>query len=77
MKYGRASKPRSLRSVLSILSIFLFCLTYAGLALGDNWEKILGVIRYLDIVVVLAVIAIIIWLIIRKSRKRNQQKALQ
>ena len=52
-----------------------YALTYAGFALGDNWEKILGYIRYLDIVVVLAVLALIIWLIVRKLRKRQQQKA--
>jgi membrane protein DedA with SNARE-associated domain len=46
-----------------------YALTYAGFALGDNWERILGIIRYLDIVVVLAIIGLIIWLIVRKMRQ--------
>jgi membrane protein DedA with SNARE-associated domain len=48
-----------------------YALTYAGFALGDNWEKILGIIRYLDIVVVLAVIAVIILFIVRVYNKKR------
>jgi membrane protein DedA with SNARE-associated domain len=48
-----------------------YALTYAGFALGDNWEKILGIIRYLDIVIILAILGIIVWLIVRKLRARR------
>jgi membrane protein DedA with SNARE-associated domain len=53
-----------------------YALAYAGFALGDNWEIILSYIRYLDIVVLLAIIALIIWLIVRKVQRRKQQRTV-
>jgi membrane protein DedA with SNARE-associated domain len=53
-----------------------YALAYAGLALGEHWEKILGILRYLDIVVVLGVIALIVWLIVRKIKQRNRQSSV-
>jgi membrane protein DedA with SNARE-associated domain len=53
-----------------------YALAYAGLAMGEHWEKILGILRYLDIVVVLGVIALIVWLIVRKIKQRNRQSSV-
>lgn len=49
-----------------------YALTYAGLALGDNWEKILGVTHYVDILVIVAIIGIIIWLVARKKCRNTK-----
>jgi membrane protein DedA with SNARE-associated domain len=44
-----------------------FALTYGGLALGENWEKILYLARYADIAVVVGIIAIAVWLVTRRK----------
>ncbi len=43
-----------------------YALTYAGYVLGDNWETILGVTKYIDIVIVAAVLGLIIWFIVHR-----------
>jgi membrane protein DedA with SNARE-associated domain len=43
-------------------------LTYLGMKVSDNWEKIQKQLHYLDYVVVLAVVAAIIWLVVRRRR---------
>jgi membrane protein DedA with SNARE-associated domain len=43
-------------------------LTYLGMKVSDNWEKIQKQLHYLDYVVVLAVVGAIIWLVVRRRR---------
>jgi len=43
-------------------------LTYLGMKMSDNWEKIQKQLHYLDYVVVLAVVGAIIWLVVRRRR---------
>lgn len=51
-------------------------LAYIGWALGPDWESIVGVFRQLDIVVVVAVVALIAWYVYR-MRKASRQTAIQ
>ncbi len=51
-----------------------YALTFAGFALGDNWATILGVTRYIDIIIVVAVLALIIWFIVYRIRRMRKEK---
>jgi membrane protein DedA with SNARE-associated domain len=59
-------------SVLTFLGSLPWCfaLTYAGFALGPNWESITGIFRGLDVLIVLAVILIVVWYLLRRRRMR-------
>ena len=48
-------------------------LAYVGYWLGDNWEEIKGVFRYLDVMVVIGVVAILLWYFLR--HRPNSKKA--
>ena len=52
-------------------------LAYAGYWLGPEWESIKGVFRGLDIVVVLAVIAVIVWYVYRLRRNNSKPEPVQ
>lgn len=55
-----------------------YALTFAGYALGNNWETILGITKYIDIIIIAAVLGLIIWfivhriLVIRRNRRNCQ-----
>ncbi len=48
-----------------------YLLTYAGLILGENWREIKRYTELIDILVILAILGVIIYLIVRKKRKRE------
>ncbi len=48
-----------------------YALTWAGYALGENWEKILGITEYIDIIIVILFLALIGWLIYRALHKNK------
>lgn len=48
-----------------------YALTWAGYALGENWETILGITEYIDIIIVILFLALIGWLIYRAIRKNR------
>jgi len=52
-------------------------LAYAGYWLGPEWESIKGVFRGLDVVVVLAVIAVIVWYVYRLRRNNSKPEPVQ
>lgn len=52
-------------------------LAYVGYWLGDNWEEIKGVFRYLDIVVVIGAFAILVWYVLRRRRNSRKMDAAQ
>jgi membrane protein DedA with SNARE-associated domain len=43
-------------------------LTYVGVKVGDNWEKIQRQLHYLDYVVILAIVVLLVWLVVRWRR---------
>jgi membrane protein DedA with SNARE-associated domain len=51
-----------------------YALTFAGFALGDNWETILGITRYIDIIIVAAVLGLIIWFIVHRVRRMRKDR---
>ncbi|MBU0624167.1 MAG: DedA family protein [Candidatus Thermoplasmatota archaeon] len=54
-----------------------FMLAYVGYVLGSEWESIKGVFRELDVVVVVAVIAILVYYAYRIKRKNSKPKQAQ
>jgi membrane protein DedA with SNARE-associated domain len=50
-------------------------LAYVGYWLGANWEEVKGVFRYLDVMVVVAVVALLLWYFLR-HRPRNRNDAV-
>lgn len=48
-------------------------LTYVGFWLGPNWESIKGVFRYLDILVVVAVILVILYYVVKIRSSKYKQ----
>jgi len=50
-------------------------LAYVGYWLGANWEEIKGVFRYLDVMVVVGVVAVLLWYFLR-HRPRNRKAAV-
>lgn len=49
-------------------------LALIGYWLGANWREVEGVFRELDVVVILAGIAVIVWYVVRARRKRDQKQ---
>jgi membrane protein DedA with SNARE-associated domain len=52
-------------------------LTYIGFWLGPNWESIKGVFRYLDVLVVVGIVAFVIFYVMRYRRNKAQKAAPQ
>jgi len=50
---------------------WVIALTLAGRAVGDNWEQLQHHLRWLDYAIVLAVVAGIVWLVVRSRRRRR------
>ncbi len=48
-------------------------LTYVGFWLGPNWESIKGIFRYLDVLVVVGIIAVVVYYVIRIRRGRAEK----
>jgi membrane protein DedA with SNARE-associated domain len=57
----------TLYTVLGCLP-WVVMLTYLGMKVADNWEKIQRQLHYLDYMVVLAVAGVIVWLVARRWR---------
>jgi membrane protein DedA with SNARE-associated domain len=51
-----------------------FVLTYAGVILREHWEDLLGLFHLLDFVVVFAVVAALLWVIVKSNKKRKRNK---
>jgi membrane protein DedA with SNARE-associated domain len=60
-------KKFSLYTVLGSLP-WCFGLAYIGVLLGPHWEDIKGLFRYLDIAVIVGIIALVAYLIYRRER---------
>lgn len=60
-------KKFSLYTVLGSLP-WCFGLAYIGVLLGPHWEDIEGLFRYLDIVVIVGIIALVVYLIYHRER---------
>jgi membrane protein DedA with SNARE-associated domain len=54
-----------------------FMLAYIGYWLGPNWEDIKGVFRGLDVLVVVAAAAIIVWYVFRLRSNGSKNKSAQ
>jgi membrane protein DedA with SNARE-associated domain len=54
-----------------------FALAYVGYVLGSEWESIKGVFRELDVVVVVAAIAVVIYYVYRMKRNSSKPKQAQ
>lgn len=52
-------------------------LTYVGFWLGPNWESVKGVFRYLDVMVLLGIVAVVVYYVVRLRRKRSQKASSQ
>jgi membrane protein DedA with SNARE-associated domain len=52
-------------------------LTYIGFWLGPNWESIKGVFRYLDVLVVVGIVAFVIFYVMRYRRNKAQKAPAQ
>jgi membrane protein DedA with SNARE-associated domain len=57
-------------SVYTVLGSLLWCfgLAYIGVLLGPHWEDIKGLFRYLDVAVIVGIIALIAYLIYHRER---------
>ena len=60
-------KKFSLYTVLGSLP-WCFGLAYIGVLLGPHWEDIKGLFRYLDIAVIVGIIALVVYLIYRREQ---------
>jgi membrane protein DedA with SNARE-associated domain len=60
--------------VLTLAGSAIWCFAFAagGWAAGANWEEIHHASRYLDYVVVAAVVAVTLWLVLRRRSKRRR-----
>lgn len=47
---------------------WVIMLTYVGTKVGANWEKIQRQLHYLDYAVVVAIVALIVWAVLRRRR---------
>lgn len=54
-----------------------FALAYVGYVLGSEWESIKGVFRELDVLVVVAAIAVVIYYVYRMKRNNKKPKQAQ
>ncbi len=51
---------------------WVILLTFAGVKLGDNWENVRTQLHYLDYAVVVAIVALIVWVVVRRRRGRSR-----
>ena len=49
---------------------WVLLLGWVGMKLGSNWEKIRPLLHYLDYAVVLALVALVVWALVRRRRGR-------
>jgi membrane protein DedA with SNARE-associated domain len=47
---------------------WVIMLTYIGVKVGDNWENIQRRLHYLDYIVAAAIVAVVVWLVVRRRR---------
>jgi membrane protein DedA with SNARE-associated domain len=59
--------------VLTLLGSAIWCFAFAGggWAAGANWEEIHHASRYFDYLIVIAIVAIGVWLVLRRRSKRR------
>ena len=62
---------RYLLLTLAGSAIWCFAFAGAGYAAGDSWTKVHHAFGYLDYLVVLAVVAVAVWLVVRRLRRRR------
>ena len=48
---------------------WVFMLGYVGVKLGDNWEKIRSYLHYADYLVLVAIVAIVVWQVVKWRRR--------
>jgi membrane protein DedA with SNARE-associated domain len=48
---------------------WVFMLGYVGVKLGDNWEKIRSYLHYADYLVLAAIVAIVVWQVVKWRRR--------
>jgi len=53
-------------------TIWVTLLGFAGEKLGSNWEKIQPLLHYLDYAVVVAIVALVVWAIVRRRRRARR-----
>ena len=60
-------------TLLTLAGSAIWCVAFAGAGYlaGDNWEDLHDAFRYLDYVVVLAVVGAAAWLVVRRLRRRR------
>ena len=60
-------------TLLTLAGSAIWCVAFAGAGYlaGDNWEDLHDAFRYLDYVVVLAVVGAAVWLVVRRLRRRR------
>jgi membrane protein DedA with SNARE-associated domain len=51
---------------------WVILLTFAGVKLGDNWENVRTQLHYLDYAVVAAIVALVVWVVVRRRRGRSR-----
>ena len=56
-------------------TIWVLLLGFVGVKLGSNWRKIDPLLHYLDYVVVIALVALVVWAIVRRRRGPRQDAA--
>jgi len=56
-------------------TIWVTLLGFAGEKLGSNWEKIQPLLHYLDYAVVVAIVALVVWAIVRRRRRGGRPGA--
>ncbi len=69
---GIARMPFFLFCIFAFGGALLYCymLTYAGMVLGENWEQIKGYAQILDKIFLAVLLALILFWIVRRFRKR-------
>jgi membrane protein DedA with SNARE-associated domain len=67
---GLFGSPLSLYVPLTLLGSAIWCYGFAaaGWALGGNWERVHSGFRYADVAVVLAALAVVGWVVLRRRR---------
>ena len=70
---GMARMPFKRFVVLSTLGSFPWCLAlaYVGLVLGENWHAVEGLYRPLEVVVVLAAVALVAYYLYKRHQERR------
>ena len=70
---GVMETPLVRYTLLTLAGSAIWCVAFAGAGYlaGDNWEDLHDAFRYLDYVVVLAVVGAAAWLVVRRLRRRR------